>query len=243
MMTAAALASFTILMLFASSGRPSSRRPFPADVTEPAIERSDVGTGRRRRRLLIGLGVLAAAVILGPLIAATLVIGAIAWPRLRRIVHQRAEKAAIDAALPDAIEMLILVVRAGMTPHQAVTLLTERAPAPVRPAFVEVDRRRSRGASLADALRALPELVGAGANVVADTLAMAERYGTPIADALEQLSVDVRERRARQAEADARKLPVRMSFPLVVCTLPSFVLIAIVPAVLGALSSLDSTGF
>jgi hypothetical protein len=34
-----------------------------------------------------------------------------------------------------------------------------------------------------------------------------------------------------------------MSFPLVVCTLPSFVLIAIIPAVLAALSSLDTTGF
>ncbi len=121
-------------------------------------------------------------------------------------------------------------------------MLTERAPASVRPAFVEVERRRTRGATLADALGALPDIIGPGANVVADTLAMAERYGTPIAEALEQLSVDVRERRVRQAEAEARKLPIRMSFPLVMCTLPSFVLIAILPAVLGALSSLDGTG-
>ena len=72
---------------------------------------------------------------------------------------------------------------------------------------------------------------------------MAERHGTPIAQTLEQLALDVRERRRRQAEADARKLPIRMSFPLVVCTLPSFVLIAIVPAVLAAMASLGNTGF
>jgi tight adherence protein C len=149
----------------------------------------------------------------------------------------------VDAALPDAIEMLILVVHAGMTPHQAVTMLAERAPPPIRPAFAEVHRRTSRGAPLADALQALPDLLGPSAAIVADTVAMAERYGTPIAHALEQLSLDVRERRRRQAEADARKLPIRMSFPLVVCTLPSFVLTAIVPAVLAALASLDSTGF
>jgi hypothetical protein len=33
-------------------------------------------------------------------------------------------------------------------------------------------------------------------------------------------------------------LPVRLAFPLVMCTLPSFVLIAIVPALLGAVSTL-----
>lgn len=241
MLSAAALSSFTVLLLLASSGRSdSSRTPFDTDERPPrAAEQSR----HRRRPVMIAAGAVIALLLLGPPITIAYGVGAIGWPRVRRILQRRQQRAAIDAALPDAIEMLILVVRAGMTPHQAVSMLTERAPAPVRPAFVEVDRRRARGATLADALRALPDLVGPGANVVADTLAMAERYGTPIADALEQLSVDVRERRVRQAEAEARKLPIRMSFPLVVCTLPSFVLIAIVPAVLGALASLDGTGF
>jgi len=199
-------------------------------------------TSRTRRRLLIALGIAASVVILGPSLSVVFAVVAVSWPRARRIIERRRRQAAIDASLPDAIEMLILVVRAGLTPHQAVSMLTELAPAPVRPAFVEVDRRRSRGASLADALGALPDVLGPAAGIVADTLAMAERYGTPITDALEQLSLDVRERRARQSEADARKLPIRMSFPLVVCTLPAFVLIAIVPAVLGALASLDGSG-
>lgn len=241
MMTTAALCSFTILMLLASSTRHESSRP----IVDLGPTRSDSthDTRRGRRPVAIGLGVVASLIVVGPLLTAALAAGLLGWPHVRQLVRTRQERTAIDAALPDAIEMLILVVRAGMTPHQAITLLTERAPAPVRAAFVEVDRRRARGATLADALRALPELLGSGANIVADTLAMAERYGTPIADALEQLSFDVRERRIRHAEAEARKIPVRMSFPLVVCTLPSFVLIAIVPAVLGALSSLDGTGF
>ena len=241
MITAAALSSFTVLMLLASSGRRGPRRTVVADRRPVRPRRSF--SKRWRRALPIALGAVASMLLLGPVMTVALGIGAFVWPHVRRILRQRRERAAVNAALPDAIEMLILVVRAGMTPHQAVTLLTERAPRPIRPAFVEVDRRRARGASLADALRALPEIVGSGANIVADTLAMADRYGTPIGEALEQLSVDVRERRARQSEAEARKLPIRMSFPLVVCTLPSFVLIAIVPAVLGALSSLDGAGF
>ncbi len=241
MLSAAALSSFTVLLLLASSGRRGSGRT-PAIAGEPP-QRAVVPPPRHRRPVVIAVAGVASALLLGPLVTVALGIGMLVWPQVARILQQRQQQAAIDATLPDAIEMLILVVRAGMTPHQAVTMLTERAPAPVRPAFVEVDRRRARGATLADALRALPDLVGPGANVVADTLAMAERYGTPVADTLEQLSADVRERRVRQAEAEARKLPIRMSFPLVFCTLPSFVLIAIVPAVLGALSSLDGTGF
>lgn len=240
MLTAAALSSFSLLLLLASAGRVApTRAPVPRDRSP----RAPVWKLRHGRHVVVAAVALASMVVAGPTLTIGVSVGALYWPRVRRAIELRRRQAAIDASLPDAIEMLILVVRAGMTPHQAVTMLTERSPAAVRHAFTEVDRRRGRGATLADALQALPELLGTGAAVVADTLAMAERYGTPIADALEQLSSDVRERRARQSEADARKLPIRMSFPLVVCTLPAFVLIAIVPAVLGALSSLDTTGF
>jgi tight adherence protein C len=58
---------------------------------------------------------------------------------------------------------------------------------------------------------------------------------------LDQLSTEARAARRRLDEADARKLPVRLSFPLVVCTLPSFILLAIAPAVIAALSSLGSS--
>lgn len=166
-----------------------------------------------------------------------------AVPAIRALLARRSTRRAIDAVLPDAIEMLVLVIQTGMTPHQAIDVLTRRAPAPVRPAFIEVQHRVDRGASLADALGALPATLGPSANAVADTLAMAERHGTPITQTLEQLVLDVRERRRRHAEAAARTLPIRMSFPLVMCTLPSFVLIAIVPAVLAAMASLGETGF
>ena len=69
-------------------------------------------------------------------------------------------------------------------------------------------------------------------------IATADRDGLPLAPALDRLAADARTTRRRLGEAAARRLPVRLIFPLVTCTLPSFVLLAIAPAVLGALSTL-----
>jgi len=238
-------ATVGVAVLLAPLGTGHRRTPQRASrsaPTPPNRRRFTRPTVPVRRLGSIG-AVLAALVIVGPLLTIGFAIAVSCWPQLRALRRERTRRRAIDAALPDAIELLVFVVHAGLTPHQAIELLTERAPPAVRPAFAETRRRVERGAPLADALGALPELLGPSATVVADTLAMAERHGTPIADALAQLALDVRERRRRRAEADARTLPIRMSVPLVACTLPSFVLIAIVPAAMAALSSLSDTGW
>lgn len=210
---------------------------------EPARERPLPTLGLSAQQRHSGLLII---VLIGLAIDPMLCCGAVAvgvmWPKLRRVAEGRQRRARITATVPDAIELLVLMIRAGLTPRQAVEASAFQAPGPVRPGFVEVERRLHRGDGLADALRSLPEVLGPSLNSVADTLAIAERHGTPISDALVQLSQEVRQQRQRSAEADARKLPIRLSFPLVFCTLPSFVLVAIAPAVLAALSSLgDST--
>jgi tight adherence protein C len=136
------------------------------------------------------------------------------------------------------LELLVLTVRAGMTVHQSVRVLATTAPAVVRPGFAAVVHRLDRGAPLADALAALPDTLGPSAVAVVDALGPADRYGLPLAPALEQLAREARASRRRLDEADARRLPVRLSLPLVTCTLPAFVLLAIVPTLLAAVSSL-----
>ena len=74
-------------------------------------------------------------------------------------------------------------------------------------------------------------------------IATSDRYGLPLGPVLDQLTTEARDSRRRLDQAAARKLPVRLSFPLVACTLPSFVLLAIVPAVIAALSSLGGSAW
>ncbi len=62
--------------------------------------------------------------------------------------------------------------------------------------------------------------------------------GDPLVPVLDRLSVEARMVRRRQAEEAARRLPVQLLFPLVLCVLPAFVLLAVVPLLLAAVPQL-----
>ena len=192
--------------------RPRHERPIPTFAVGPATPSTQRSTWRR-----LSLGVATA----NPL-------------------GRRRDQRALDRTWPDAIELLVHALEAGLTPRQAIEHLVGRAPEPVRPAFAAVVHRIERGQPFADALRALPDVLGTRAAATADMIGTSDRYGLPLAPVLEQLARDARDARRRLDQAAARKLPVRLSFPLVTCTLPSFVLLAIAPAVIAALSSLGA---
>lgn len=145
---------------------------------------------------------------------------------------------------PETIELVVLAIQAGATPLAAIETTgtqlrhADHLDARIGRAFAEVAHRVHRGSGLPDALRAVPEILGPLASEFADSIATADRYGLPLGPVLDRLAAEARAERRRRAEADARSLPVKLSFPLVVCTLPSFVLLAIVPAVLGAIAAL-----
>jgi tight adherence protein C len=151
--------------------------------------------------------------------------------------HRRAEREA-RAAFPDLIELVIIAVRAGLTPAAAFAVSAEHAPPSLAPCLQAIVHQMQRGQRLSDALEVVPRFLGPDAAFFTDSLVTADRYGLPLAPMLDQLGTEVRADRRRRAQQQARTLPVKLAFPLVVCTLPSFVLLAIAPAVLGAVSTI-----
>jgi len=232
----AAIAALVLGVIVSQRCRPI-RRPavqVPADTTAP------------RRRRMFGGALTTAAIAIGALVIGVVGTGfALATLLLVRKLGPfrvaRRRRAEIERALPDAMDLLVLSVRAGLTPFQAVCDLGASDVRAIADAFGEVVRRTERGLAFADALGALPEMLGNQASGLADVVATSDRHGLPLGPVLDQLTAEVRATRRRLDQADARKLPVRLSFPLVVCTLPSFVLLAIAPAVIAALSSLGGT--
>ncbi len=177
---------------------------------------------------------------------ATLLVGllllAAVLPAFRRRRRCARRQARLVEDLPDAIDLLVVLVRAGLTPSQAVGELAGRAPNVWRPAFAAVGRRQMGQSRFVDALDELVVHAGPVAQPVLDALAAAERFGQPLAASLDRLAADGRAARRRQHDIRARQLPVRLSFPLVCCTLPAFILLTIAPLLAGALMSITRSG-
>ena len=217
------------------------RRVIPRPVSS-APPRNEATRRLVRSAALLG-GVAVGVGVLTPMSMAIVVVVIVTVRRTRPILAARRRRNEAERALPDALDLLVLSIRAGLTPQQAIAELAAHAPESVRGAFALTVHRTERGRSFADALTALPETLGPRAIGLADVIATSDRYGLPLGPVLDQLTTEARDARRRIDQADARKLPVRLSFPLVVCTLPSFVLLAIAPAVIAALSSLGGTAW
>lgn len=166
-------------------------------------------------------------------------LGLWAWPRVRVRRARQRELDAVEAELPEVVDLLRLAVGAGATVRMATESVGRRADGAVARALAAaVQAADERGRRLADALDDIPHVVGEPARALASTLAASERYGHAIGPALERLADECRDRQRRRAEAAARRVPVLLLFPLVLCILPAFALLTVAPLIAGALRAL-----
>jgi Flp pilus assembly protein TadB len=253
----AALSGFAAASIGAAAGHRWTLRSRPIEYARKGAQ-VPVGAGdpiSRRRRMrgltsakrtriaLIMLAFIVSAAVLGPLLTLTLLLSVLGVRQARPVFRARRHSRVVERELPGTIELLVLSIHAGLTPNQAIRELASSASESVRPAFVEIVHRMDRGEPFASAIVALPDWLGPRSVGLAEVIATADRYGLPLSQVLDQLSREARSTRRRLDEASARKLPIRLSFPLVFCTLPSFVLLAIAPAVIAALSSLGASAW
>ena len=153
-------------------------------------------------------------------------------PRVRRA--ERRHDAQLQRELPVVVDLVGVAVSAGCTPFHAVEHATHFGPGHTAAALRGVMQACARGQSFDDALRDL----GASATTLrplTDALRTSARLGTPAAPGLGRLAAEVRADVRRRAEARARTVPVRLCFPLVMCVLPAFAVLTVVPAVLSGL--------
>lgn len=155
--------------------------------------------------------------------------------------HSRLDERERTRAFPDVVELVVVAIRAGLAPTAAVRSAARSADPALASAFAAFEHRLRRGGTFADAFAAFGEEVGPASAPVVDAMVTADRYGLPLAPVLDRLVDEARAQRRRQSAERARRLPVALSFPLVVCSLPSFILLTVVPAVLGAVSSLRTS--
>lgn len=149
-------------------------------------------------------------------------------------LHRRAERSRasrFQRELPVVVDLVGVAVAAGCTPFHAVEHATRFGPAHTAIALHDAMQACARGQSYDDAMRDLGTVTPT-LRPLTDALRTSNRLGTPTAPALARLATEVRADVRRRAEARARTVPVRLCFPLVLCVLPAFALLTVVPAVL-----------
>ena len=167
--------------------------------------------------------------------------GAAAWGvgvwRSRQ--RRRAESDRVRRTLPEVVDLFVVGIGAGLNvPARAAD---DRAAVPGavrRRADERPSPRPTSGCARPTALEALPTRLGETVRPLSSALIASERYGVPLTASLERLADEVRRDRRRHAEADARRVPVKLLFPLVFCSLPTLALLSVAPLIAGALRAL-----
>ncbi len=197
--------------------------------------RPSPGDGRR-----VAIALVVAVMALPVLPPLAVPAGALAWalPALGARRRHRRWLAAVAADLPDVVDLLVLAVGAGLTVRLAVAAVARRAPGPLGSELARAGHDADLGRRLADALDDVPDRAGEATRPLVAALVASERYGAPLGASLERLAHEVRADRRRRAEEAARKVPVKLLFPLVSCTLPAFGLLTVAPLVASAVRSL-----
>ncbi len=156
------------------------------------------------------------------------------------IARRRARRAASESAreLADVIDLFSLAVASGLNLRLALVAVASRAPPAWSSPLFGVVRRIEHGIGVADALDDLPDKTGEHAHPLVSVLVASERYGTALLPALDRLASEARFEQRRHAEEAARRVPVKLLFPLVLCILPAFGALTVAPLLAGALGSL-----
>lgn len=159
------------------------------------------------------------------------------WRRRRRV-----SATVVDPfAVADVVDLFALSCGAGLTVASALRLVAAHTSGPLGRAFGDALAEVDDGARLSDVLADMPTRVGEVVRPLSSALAMAARYGTPIVPALERAALEIRLAQRRALEERARRLPVQLLFPLVLCCLPAFALLTVAPFVLTVLGEFTTS--
>jgi tight adherence protein C len=145
----------------------------------------------------------------------------------------------IQFLLPDALDMLTLCVEAGLPFDQALVQVAHGTRGPLAREVGRALHEMQMGKGRAEAMRALADRTSvAELRMIATGVVQATELGIPIAEVLREHSREMRARRRQRAEEAARKVPVKILFPLVFCLFPALFIVIIGPGILRIIDTL-----
>jgi tight adherence protein C len=170
---------------------------------------------------------------------------AIGWLFPGMVVSSRTRKRQKEMvkALPDALDLLVVCVEAGLGLNQAMVRVAQEIGhvSPVLGEQLELTNLEIRAGTPRDeALRNLGERTGVeDIQSFVGMLIQTDRFGTSIADALRVHADVLRTKRRQRAEEAAAKTAIKMLFPLVFFIFPAMFVVILGPAVIQVIRGLS----
>ena len=192
-------------------------------------------------RTLVSVGpailLLVLAIIGGRPLAPTLLRAMLMWLGLHvtttRILRRRAQRRIlqITRSLPDSLDLMVVCLEAGLGLNATIARVGQERSAvndPLGNEFAQVSSEMRSGRTREDALRALGARNGSDdLKALAALIIQSDRLGASMAQTLRSHADLLRTKRRQRAEEEARKLPIKLLFPLaILILLPLFVIVA-----------------
>jgi tight adherence protein C len=190
-----------------------------------------------RFALAIGLFALFTTPLLGdPNLGRALIAAAIGYivPGMMLARMARARQHRITLSLPDALDLLVVSVEAGLGLDQALSRVAQELATAHPELSAElrmVNFEQLAGTARPDALKNLADRTGVeDIRSLVAMLVQTDKFGTSVANSLRVFSDTMRTKRRQRAEEAAAKTGVKMVFPLVLCIFPAIWIVTIGPA-------------
>jgi tight adherence protein C len=140
----------------------------------------------------------------------------------------------IKQAFPDALDMLLICVQSGMSVEAAFGKVGKEIASQSLELAEEMTLTTAELSYLQDRRQAYDNLAKRtglpGVKGVTTALVQAERYGTPVGQALRTMAKENREIRQSEAERKAAALPPKLTVPMIVFFLPVLFIVILGPA-------------
>ncbi len=161
---------------------------------------------------------------------------------LRRLIAARTRK--IAQGLPDAVDLMVICVEAGLGMDQALVRVSQELGSiypEITGEFTQVNLEQRAGKARLQAWQDMA--AGVGLEEVSSFVGMlvqTERFGTPIAQALSTFANGIRASKGQKAEELAAKVTVKIIFPLALFIFPSIFIVLLGPAALTLIDNMKS---
>lgn len=178
------------------------------------------------------------------LISCFAIVGGLYAPNLfvKNVAQKRQH--AMQKALPDALDLMVVCAEAGLSLDMALKRVSDEMMAANPEMAEELSLTAMELGFLPDRSEALNNLKKRtnleSLKAVVGTLQQTERYGTPLAQSLRVLSNEFRTERMLKAEEKAAKLPATMTVPMIIFIMPSLFIVLLGPAIIRAIEVFPS---